>query len=540
MTSDPASIADAPLFVREDLDLVLADDAALARFRRFVLERFAAYTHSKQVHDQAGCYVHPIGDVFARTHGAYGLWHVRQDWATYAAPYDGESDDELVVVVEHVVRNSGATGRILSTVKVPLSFIFADPVRDAAQAAEQAAEQATYRAEYLRLKAMFEPTTINPVTINAVSNTALPVVGETPDAAKTAALREAADLLIEAAGRDINFVGSHQFAAADMLIANKDRAQQVYQRALTGALPAPGSHEDRQVAKVQAAAVVLGLNVQEPKHALPGAPSWKTSERVVAAHTLWRQARSLERANVGDYVHLANPANRDEVAQEYRTALKVLLDADGYDGSKAVRASVHGAARVLGLTPADLNELTIATPDTTQNIGRGTESTITSDPAASTEPNTGKAAPSDCPDSPYDDPRAEHSSTTKTDTTNSDTTRTGPGTKGRFPRDATSLFDTIFGVVADTITETITETARQANKADTTATQDTAKDAGAGRHAAPETNPADMVRDVAGDVYEKARAVMTLSGKSVFGDHAPAVVKVMDGVAEGFGLTKKR
>lgn len=115
-------------------------------FETFLLSRFADYTRTEKAVNERGQVAAPVTDPFARTDGGYGRWRLRSGWlAQLAGDLETLDVDETWVVVEHYLaddRGGGGTSRMW---KLPLRFVFGDEQEDA------------QRAEYLRLKAIYEP-----------------------------------------------------------------------------------------------------------------------------------------------------------------------------------------------------------------------------------------------------------------------------------------------------------------------------------------------------------------------------------------------
>lgn len=80
----------------------------------------------------------------------------------------------------------------------------------------------------------------------------------------------------------------------------------------------------------------------------------RARRRREAARYLWVQSRNQTEAAAGGWERLTAPANRAEAAAAYREAMRRLM-LPVHGGLGDVRFKVHEAAKVLGLTNADLS-----------------------------------------------------------------------------------------------------------------------------------------------------------------------------------------
>lgn len=132
-------------FTATEMVDVIAARNLLSDFERFLLDRFAAYTRFTEVYDTKDRRVDPIEDPFARTSAGYGHWRLGRNWLD-TMMQGGDTETAGVVPVEHYLsEDRGGGGSVTAKVEVPVGFVFGDY------------EQERDFAEYLRLKAIFEP-----------------------------------------------------------------------------------------------------------------------------------------------------------------------------------------------------------------------------------------------------------------------------------------------------------------------------------------------------------------------------------------------
>lgn len=119
-------------------DVVAALDA-VDWFKKFLIDRFGAYTRTGSATDTRGRAVEPVADPHRATSAGYGHWRLGRDWEAFAR---GERDS---VTFRHYLEADRGAGTFTADVVVPGTFIHHD------------GEEFNSYAEYLRLKAIWEP-----------------------------------------------------------------------------------------------------------------------------------------------------------------------------------------------------------------------------------------------------------------------------------------------------------------------------------------------------------------------------------------------
>lgn len=110
-------------------------------FKKFLLDRFGAYTRTGAATDTRGRQVAAVADPHRPTSGGYGQWRLGRDWEDFAR---GTRD---TVTFRHYLEADRGAGTFTADVVVPGTFILHD------------GEDFASYAQFQRLKAIWEPDT---------------------------------------------------------------------------------------------------------------------------------------------------------------------------------------------------------------------------------------------------------------------------------------------------------------------------------------------------------------------------------------------
>lgn len=305
-------------FTQDDLPALADAHDLIEQWRVFLLTRFAAYTRYTEVTPVGGgAALDPIEDPFARTNSGYGSFRLPPNWVRDLLTVDGES---AAIVVEHHVSGDRGVSGTTRQYRMPLDFIFGDVERESEY------------AEYLRLKAKFEP---------GATNAQQPASADPVDPADPHGRYAAATDLISMLPE------KERPPALALLDDTRSDAEEVYAAALLRADASDVAERSSLIARIHALAAVLNL----PRRSVGPV----TAERIEAARVLAVQARKgNEPEPTSERIEsLARPENHDEALLAYERAMTSLRQPH-HGGLGDIRHKVYNAARVLGLdTSAD-------------------------------------------------------------------------------------------------------------------------------------------------------------------------------------------
>ena len=141
----PTATGTTPAFTRDDITRIVDAERTVTAFKAFLYDRLAAYTHYTEVTDHRGSKI--IIDNPRRDSGGYGRWEIRRDWLDIVANASVDDTETAIGFTHYLADDRGGGGSYGATVNVPVAFIFGE-IEDAEQ-----------YAEYLRLKAIYDPRT---------------------------------------------------------------------------------------------------------------------------------------------------------------------------------------------------------------------------------------------------------------------------------------------------------------------------------------------------------------------------------------------